>query len=101
MFSHAAACCRMDRASGFSCFVMFIVSDELPNMITVVMLSSIFFIGIHVVIPMQAFITCTRVNLGFTRVNVGVPQRFTYHICRNFFYSRISIWSETLRKLLF
>lgn len=58
------ACCRMERASGFSCFVYCFVTDEQPNTITVVKLSNVFFIGIHVALPMQAFITFPRMNLA-------------------------------------
>lgn len=84
IFSQSVACCGMEKASGFSCFVYRFISGELPNMITVVNLSSIFFIGIHVAMPMQAFITFTRMNLGYPNVVlssfVGI-----------FIYSRIHI----------
>lgn len=49
-FSQSLACCRVERAGCFSCFVYCFISGELPDVITAVLIST----GLRVAVPMQA-----------------------------------------------
>lgn len=67
IFSSSVACSRMGRTSSFLCFVYCFISDELPSM-TVLKLSNLFFIGIHVTITMQPFMPLKKMKLGYPNI---------------------------------